>query len=79
MKKDAKTMFKELGYDYHEDYDFIYYSTINKPVTYEISFCKEHECVEISTSIDGQPHYFARLDADLLNAINQQFKELKWK
>ena len=72
-------MFKELGYSYEEDNEFIVYINDKKPVIYEISFCKEHECVEISPSINGEVHYFTRIDTDLLKAINKQFKELKWE
>lgn len=78
--KNAKEMFEELGYKYSEDDYFISYIEHNdsKPVKYQIIFSKEYKCVEIIFVMFDKPHYFTRINIDLLKAINKQIEELGW-
>lgn len=74
----AKEMFKKLGYEYIKTEYVIDYK--NKGVVkYDISFNLEHKCIELIPTINGEVHYFTRLDTELLQAINKQVEELGWK
>lgn len=73
----ARKMFEELGYIYQEEEYAIIYK--NKgTVRYEISFSLENECIELEPTINGESHYFTRIDMKLLEAINKQVAELGW-
>ena len=79
----AKEMFEKLGYECErDDNNWLIYNK-KAVVDYKITFVKRgdynnQECVEIKPTINGQPHYFVRLDIDLLQAINKQVEELGW-
>ena len=75
----AKKMFEKLGYECNEDnYFIIFQENNNKVVQYKIQFCKFEKCVELIPQINGERHYFTRLDIKLLKAINKQVEELQW-
>ncbi len=80
----AKEMFEKLGYeDKSYEYlnkDYIVYQN-NATVIYTIIFVKEYKCIEITPTLnidERRPVHFSRLDMKLLQAINQQVKELGW-
>ena len=75
----AKEMFEELGYESKEDnYFIIYQENTGKIVQYIIQFCKFEQCVELIPQIEGERHYFTRLNKKMLKAINKQIEELGW-
>lgn len=73
----AEETFKELGYVRKEDDYFISY--VKKSiVTYTFYFSKEYKTVEVVPTFLEGIHYFTRIDAKLLRAINKQVEELGW-
>ena len=70
--KTAKEMFEELGYEYEESYDgtlIDYYKKYNN-LNLEILFNKDEKNFCFT--------YVTKIDFKLLQAINQQIKELGW-
>lgn len=75
---EPRYMFEELGYEYYEDEYFIRYNEVTEgPVKYQFVFCKYERCIEMIPTCEGAPHYFTRIDRDLLKAINKQVEELE--
>ena len=70
--KTAKKMFEKLGYEYEESFDgtSIYYYKKYNNLNLEIVFNKDEKNYCFT--------YAVKIDFKLLQAINQQVKELGW-
>lgn len=78
-KMKAMTKFKKIGYSYLQDSQLVTcIKNFGYGIAYEISFVKDHKCIEITPYNYGKEHYFVRLDKETIEAINTQIKELKW-
>ena len=80
--KSAKEMFEELGYTYQESYfedkiDEINYAKDGR-WTPQIHFSLNHKCVSVYRIDDIGVQKSAHFSTNLLQAINQQCKELGW-
>lgn len=66
-------MFEELGYEYEESYDgsLIDYYKKYKNLNLELLFNKEKEVFSMT--------YVLEVDIKLLQAINKQVEEMRWK
>lgn len=77
-QESAKEMFKKLNYKItKDDVHFLVFKS-STFISHQICFCKEQEVVEIRAFINKQINYFSRIDKELIQAINQQCKELGW-
>lgn len=72
----ADDMFKKLGYviDIGDIYGLIRY---NKDDNSYIRFMLEDKCVETNTILDNEI-FVLSVDMELLQAINEKCKELRW-
>ena len=78
MNKDITL--ENLGYEIIENNeDFIvYFENKETRVRVQIVFVKEQKVIELIPKIDNRDHYFTRVNMDLLQAIYNKCKELKW-
>ena len=77
--KNARELFKELGYDYYEDDGFNCYKKEKRELIEPDYISFNRLAREVFMSNDSKNSNGVILDMKLLQAINKQVNELGWK